>query len=295
MIQPILNVKTLSKSYKNKVILNDISFELYKGEIVALLGENGAGKSTLISIITHLIPQDSGHVLLFGKQKFRKNNRETIGVMLQHSFSLSKVTVKESIMLARSYYSKPLPYSELLSLAGLKEKEDTFLTKLSGGQQRRLSFSIALAGDPELIFLDEPTAGMDSHARYQFWQTVSHYQKQGKTFFITSHYLDELEMIATRFLILKNNSLTFNGTIEQLREKTGQTEINFTSSIEASLFNDFTAVLSHSNLGTRHTFLTNDINTFIKELIPYLNDLENLSIKPHSLETLFNQLSKGEN
>lgn len=295
MEQPILNVNTISKSYKHNLILNNISFELYKGEIVALLGENGAGKSTLISIITHLISSDNGQVKLFGKNAFEKSDRETIGVMLQHSFSLSKVTVKESLMLARTYYSNPLSYEELIVLADLKEKEDTFITTLSGGQNRRLSFAITMAGNPELIFLDEPTAGMDSHARYHFWKKISYYQKRGKTFLITSHYLDELEAIAARLLILKDKKLIFNGSIEQLRKHAGQTEISFNSELPFTSFKTFSTIVSHSVTGTRYHFLTNDTNGFIKELVPHLTDVHNLSIKPHSLETLFNQLNKGDN
>ena len=161
-----LEVKHINKKYKNKVVLNDINFSIQSGEIVALIGKNGAGKSTLINIITKLIQQDSGQSKIFEKEKFDRN---LIGVMMQENISLDRITVKEIIKLTRTYYRNPMSYQAILDLSELQNYTNHPMDKLSGGQKRKLQFALTLAGNPDLIFLDEPTVGMDAESRTKFW------------------------------------------------------------------------------------------------------------------------------
>ena len=160
-MKKLIEIKNVTKSYGTKKVLAGLDLTVRQGEIIALLGENGAGKSTLINIINGLSRATSGEVVLFLPQS-------KIGVMLQSNLTLNRVKVSEVLKLARSYYDKPLAYSELLRLSALTEKENALMTELSGGKKRRLSFALALAGDPDLIFLDEPTNGMDSGRRREF-------------------------------------------------------------------------------------------------------------------------------
>lgn len=163
----ILEVDKLSKAFKSKPVLKDVSFKVQAGEVVALVGKNGAGKSTLLKIILGLLTADSGQVTFLGK---KRDFKEQIGVMLQEVPTIRRIKVKEIIQLWRSYYTKPVEYNELLKLADLVSKENSYLTELSGGQKKRLYFALALAGNPQILFLDEPTVAMDSLSRANFWK-----------------------------------------------------------------------------------------------------------------------------
>lgn len=294
--ESIITVKCLSKSLKNQVIFKNLSFTIYTGEVVALLGINGAGKSTLINCLNQLTTPTTGKITLFNSEHTPiKKQQHKIGVMLQQDIALENVTVKEFIQLAQTYYSNPLSYHQLIHLANLKKLENNKLTTLSGGERRRLSFAITMVGDPELIFLDEPTAGMDSYSRNIFWQQISHYQTQGKTFLITSHYLEELDGIAQRLLILKDGGLAFNGTIKDLRKDSGQTEIIFQSSLNQTIFSKLAAVKTCQHQQDTYILVTDQINDFIHNLLPYLEDINHLQIQPRSLESLFYDINqKGE-
>lgn len=197
-MKKVIEVAGLTKTYVQKPVLKQLNFSVDRGEIVALLGKNGAGKSTLLNVLLQMITKDSGKVKILGSKHLKT---EKIGVMLQNDFSLERVTVKEVIKLWQSYYPNSKDYAELLQIADLADKQNQFLSKLSGGQRRRLNFALCLAGDPELIFLDEPTVGMDVVSRQKFWQQIKNLQALGKTFLITSHYLEELQGVAQRFLI----------------------------------------------------------------------------------------------
>lgn len=162
-----IEVNNVSKSFNKKPVLSNINFKIEAGEIVALLGKNGAGKTTLIRLLNDLITKDSGTVKIFEQVK---PDRNLIGVMSQNSVRLDRVKVKEAVNLARSFYQNPLSFEKLVELAGIETLLDKFTDKLSGGQLKRVSFAIVMAGNPKLVFLDEPTAGMDVDARNEFWQ-----------------------------------------------------------------------------------------------------------------------------
>lgn len=286
-----LEVKNINKKYKNKVVLNDINFSIQSGEIVALIGKNGAGKSTLINIITKLIQQDSGQSKIFEKEKFDRN---LIGVMMQENISLDRITVKEIIKLTRTYYRNPMSYQVILALSELQNHTNHPMDKLSGGQKRKLQFALTLAGNPDLIFLDEPTVGMDAESRTKFWKHIDELKKQGKTFLITSHYLEELEKVANRFIFLHNQKIIFDGSLNEMGKQLKMVQVTFNSELIEDIFNKLPAVLRVSELNHHYTLFTSDVNSLITQLVPYLSAIDNLEIRQQNLDTLMDSLIRNE-
>ncbi|MGK4099751.1 ABC transporter ATP-binding protein [Ligilactobacillus salivarius] len=286
-----LEVKNINKKYKNKVVLNDINFSIQSGEIVALIGKNGAGKSTLINIITKLIQQDSGQSKIFEKEKFDRN---LIGVMMQENISLDRITVKEIIKLTRTYYRNPMSYQAILALSELQNYINHPMDKLSGGQKRKLQFALTLAGNPDLIFLDEPTVGMDAESRTKFWERIDKLKKQGKTFLITSHYLEELEKVANRFIFLHNQRIIFDGSLAEMGKQLKKVQVTFNSELIKDIFNKLPAVLRVSELNHHYTLITSDVNSLITQLVPYLSAIDNLEIRQQNLDTLMDSLIRNE-
>lgn len=286
-----LEVKNINKKYKNKIVLNDINFSIQSGEIVALIGKNGAGKSTLINIITKLIQQDSGQSKIFEKEKFDRN---LIGVMMQENISLDRITVKEIIKLTRTYYRNPMSYQAILALSELQDYTNHPMDKLSGGQKRKLQFALTLAGNPDLIFLDEPTVGMDAESRTKFWERIDELKKQGKTFLITSHYLEELEKVANRFIFLHNQRIIFDGSLTEMGKQLKKVQVTFNSELIKDIFNKLPAVLRVSELNHHYTLITSDVNSLITQLVPYLSAIDNLEIRQQNLDTLMDSLIRNE-
>ena len=286
-----LEVKNINKKYKNKVVLNDINFSIQSGEIVALIGKNGAGKSTLINIITKLIQQDSGQSKIFEKEKFDRN---LIGVMMQENISLDRITVKEIIKLTRTYYRNPISYQAILALSELQNYTNHPMDKLSKRKKRKLQFALTLAGNPNLIFLDEPTVGMDAESRTKFWERIDELKKQGKTFLITSHYLEELEKVANRFIFLHNQKIIFDGSLNEMGKQLKMVQVTFNSELIEDIFNKLPAVLRVSELNHHYTLITSDVNSLITQLVPYLSAIDNLEIRQQNLDTLMDSLIRNE-
>lgn len=289
-MKTVIKVKNVQKTYDKRVILKQVDLEIKKGEIVALLGRNGAGKSTLLNVLLQLVSKDQGEIEILGEKRLKT---EAIGVMLQNELTLERTTVKEILELWRSYYPKSKSYAELLTIADLEEKQETFIAKLSGGQRRSLQFALCLAGDPEVIFLDEPTVGMDLKHRQKFWEQIKKLQTAGKTFLITSHYLEELQNVVQRFLILKDGSIAFAGTLQELQQNGQKVAFRFTSVLDKSLFTELPGVLTVKNYAMNYIIQTTEPDELIQELVPYLPAIKNLSIEHDSLNELFLEVTGG--
>jgi ABC-2 type transport system ATP-binding protein len=190
-----ISVRDLRKSYGALEALRGIGFDVERGEVFGLLGPNGAGKTTTVEILEGYRDRDGGTVEVLGVDPAEAGGdwRERIGVVLQSSAMYETLTVAEMLDLFAGYYSGPRSVDEVVELVGLSEKRDDRVRRLSGGQRRRLDLGLALVGDPELIFLDEPTTGFDPHARRQAWETLRSLRSLGKTIVLTTHYLDEAE------------------------------------------------------------------------------------------------------
>ena len=199
---PIVELKELTKRYGDVQALRGVSFAIAAGEIVAMLGPNGAGKTTSISLMLGLRRPTAGEVRLFGLPPSDRRARSRVGVMLQESGAPGVLTVRELIGLFGAYYPAPLPVERALAMAGLEDKADARVATLSGGQRQRLSFALAVGGNPEALFLDEPTVGMDIEARRAFVTGIQALAGAGKSVIFTTHYLREAEELATRIVVI---------------------------------------------------------------------------------------------
>jgi ABC-2 type transport system ATP-binding protein len=215
---PAIEVHDLHKRYGSFEAVKGIDIEVRRGEVFGLLGPNGAGKTTTVEILEGYRERSEGEVSVLGHDpELREIElRKRIGIVLQSSGIYSQVTPREALGHWASFYPHPRPVGEVLSLMGLQEKADVRTRKLSGGQLRRLDFALALVGDPELIFLDEPTTGFDPQARRAAWETVRSLRELGKTILLTTHYLDEAQALADRVAIVKDGRVLAIGPPREL-------------------------------------------------------------------------------
>ena len=226
---PAIEVRGLRKSYGTIEAVRGIDLQVSKGEVFALLGPNGAGKTTTVEILEGHRDRTSGDVQVLGYDPARNERglKERIGIVLQSTGVEPFLSVEESIDLFRGYYPHPLPLEEILDATGLREQRRFRVKRLSGGQQRRLDVAIGLAGDPELLFLDEPTTGFDPSARRGAWDMVKNLQALGKTVVLTTHYMDEAEFLADRVAIMAHGEIVAEGAPADLAKETGATTIRF--------------------------------------------------------------------
>ena len=211
-------VRGLRKSYGDVEAVRGIDLTVSVGEIFALLGPNGAGKTTTVEILEGYRTRTLGEVSVLGHDPANRERtlRERIGIVLQSTGVDPYLTARETVQLYAGYYPSPRDVDEILELVGLSEKRDVRVLKLSGGQQRRLDVAVALAGDPELLFLDEPTTGFDPGARRNAWEIVRNLSDLGKTVLLTTHYMDEAQSLADRVAVIANGSIVAEGPPESL-------------------------------------------------------------------------------
>ncbi|HZB86308.1 MAG TPA: ABC transporter ATP-binding protein [Gaiellaceae bacterium] len=224
-----IGVAGLRKSYGSREVLHGISFEVRTGEVFALLGPNGAGKTTTVEILEGYRERDAGDVRVLGEDPGRAGSdfRARIGIVLQSSAVYHLLTVGEIVELFAGYYPSPRSPAEVVELVGLAGKRDERVRTLSGGQLRRLDLALALVGDPELIFLDEPTTGFDPAARRQAWETIRDLRSLGKSILLTTHYMEEAQRLADRVAILAGGQIVGTGSPRDLLAGHAAVEIRF--------------------------------------------------------------------
>ncbi|MFL5946160.1 MAG: ABC transporter ATP-binding protein [Gaiellaceae bacterium] len=222
-------VRELRKSYGEHEALRGISFSIEEGEVFGLLGPNGAGKTTAVEILEGYRERDGGDVDVLGFDPARSQTeyRERIGVVLQQSQLWGNLTVGETHRMFAGYYERPRDVDEVIDVVGLAEKRDARVKTLSGGQKRRLDLGVALVGDPDLVFLDEPTTGFDPAARRAAWEMIRSLRSLGKTILLTTHYLDEAEQLADRVAVLREGRIIREGTPAELTGDTNETEVRY--------------------------------------------------------------------
>jgi ABC-2 type transport system ATP-binding protein len=230
MAAPVISVKGLRKSYDGFEAVRGIDLEVGSGEIFAFLGPNGAGKTTTVEILEGYRARNAGEVSVLGidPQRADRDWRNRVGFVLQESRLVPELTPREAVEQYAGYYGSPRDIDETVRLVGLTDKADVRTSKLSGGQQRRLDVALALIGDPELLFLDEPTTGFDPSARRQAWDVIGGLRSLGKTVFLTTHYMDEAQALADRVAIITAGRIVASGSPEDLGgEDEARTEISF--------------------------------------------------------------------
>jgi len=225
---PIIELNRVSKRFKDKQAVDGVSFRINRGSIVAILGPNGAGKTTAIGMMLGLLEPTEGTVHVIGRPPSEKAVREQVGAMLQEVSVMERLKAREIINLIRSYYPNPASEEELLQLTGFTAKElNRYAEKLSGGQKRSLGFALALAGNPQVLFFDEPTVGLDLTTRRRFWTKVRELAHAGKTVLFTTHYLQEADDNAERILLFDQGRLAADGTPAEIKQRFIQRAVSF--------------------------------------------------------------------
>ena len=221
----VINIEGLTKTYDEFIAVNEISFDVNKGEVFALLGPNGAGKTTTVEIIECLKTPDNGKVEIFGINLNDKNKQKEIkrkiGVMPQNFNAFDWLTVKENLDYFRNLYDSNISVDELIDRIGLAKKTDSMYKTLSGGMKQRVGIAISLINEPELLFLDEPTAGLDPQARRETWNLIKKLKQEGKTIFLTTHYMEEAQELSDRILIIIEGKIVASGSPSELIENYG--------------------------------------------------------------------------
>jgi ABC-2 type transport system ATP-binding protein len=277
-----ISVTDLHKSYGDFQALRGISFEIREGEVFGLLGPNGAGKTTTVEILEGYRRRDAGsiEVLGFDPQHFELGFRERIGVVLQQSQLLPNLTVAETHRIYAGYYERPRDIDEVIQLVGLAEKRDARVRTLSGGQKRRLDLGLALVGDPDLIFLDEPTTGFDPAARRIAWDMIRSLRTLGKTVLLTTHYLDEAQELCDRVAVLREGLIVRIGTPAELRGTSLETEIRYRRDGEEVVL--------------RTVEPTRVLQELTAEALAAGRELEGLEVRRPTLEDVYLELVAGE-
>ena len=228
-METAIEVRDLKKSYGDLEALRGINFTINRGEIFALLGPNGAGKTTIMEILEGYIQRTSGHVSVLGydPDSSPEDLRSRVGIVLQETGVDLYLKVGEIIKQFSGFYQNPKPINEILDVTGLREQSDIRIRRLSGGQRRRLDVALGIVGDPELLFLDEPTTGLDPYARRNTWKMIASLRELGKTILLTTHYMDEAEVLADKIALLNAGIIEAEGTLEELRTYKKATTIKF--------------------------------------------------------------------
>lgn len=219
-------VKNLTKKYGDHVAVDDLSFQVRKGEVFGLLGANGAGKSSTIECILGTRKMDSGEVSILEMNPIKERTKvfERVGVQFQEAKYQEQVKVEELCEMTASVYRNPQNYESLLADFGIADKKKTLVKELSGGERQRLFIVLALIPNPELVFLDELTTGLDARARREVWNILLKLKKQGLSIVLTSHYMDEVEALCDEILILKKGKTVFHGTVEEAKTESGKSQ-----------------------------------------------------------------------
>ena len=287
----------VTKLYGSVKALDSLSLTLHPGEVLALLGPNGAGKSTAIRCLLGLIAPNAGTVRIFGQDPREPATRVRIGAMLQVARIPEVLKVREHLDLFRSYYPRPLPVAEIVRIAQLEGIEDRQFGKLSGGQKQRVLFAIAIAGDPDLVFLDEPTVGLDIEARRGLWAQIRALADRGKTVLLTTHYLEEADALAHRIVVIDKGRIVSEGTPAQIKAQAAGA-IGRRIRCHTQLADDFLLTLptvtAVNRQGSVVTVTAADAETVLRAMLSTDETLSNLEVISPALEDAFLELTKDK-
>jgi len=293
-----IEVRGLEKSYGSNTVVAGIDLTVAQGEIVAFLGPNGAGKTTTIEILEGFRGRDGGSVTVLGEDPATAplEWRERIGIVLQESEPFVELTALETITMQAAYYADPLDPTEILEIVGLDDSADQRTRKLSGGQRRRLDLATALVGNPELVFLDEPTTGFDPSARRESWDMIERLRQLGKTVLLTTHYMDEAEHLADRIIVIAAGEIVARGTADELATQVAaSTQISWRP-VDGEPSPPAELGFTSDSLGDM-TLETNAVVSTLRRLTEWADgagvDLNELNVARPTLEDVYLRLTDG--
>jgi ABC-2 type transport system ATP-binding protein len=288
----IARVAQVSKSYGGVQALKDVDFTINAGEVVALLGPNGAGKSTLVRLLLGLATPTQGRVTVFGGDPKDSSSRIRVGAMLQTGGVPGTNKVREHIDLFSSYYPNPLPMAEVLEMAGLLGIENRQFGELSGGQKQRVLFALALCGDPDLLFLDEPTVGLDVEVRRGFWEQIRKLVARGKTVLLTTHYLEEADALADRVVVINKGSIVAEGTPESIKASTAGKRIRCLTQLTLGSIERMGGVVAARFDREAVEIQTSSAEATLRELLAADSNLSGIEVSNAGIEEAFLALTK---
>lgn len=294
MMNNIIEVKNLKKYYGNVKAVDGISFSVKKNEIFSLLGPNGAGKTTTLEIIEGLRKMDDGEIIYFDKYNSPEDFyiKERIGVQLQSSSFLDNLTVLETLKMFSGLYKKSYDVQKLISKFSLDEKKNSKVKELSGGQKQRLAIAVALVNDPEIVFLDEPTTGLDPQARHMIWDLILELKNEGKSIILTTHYMEEAEYLSDTIHIIDKGKIIAKGTVEELIRSLKKESVIIFQTNNPELFkSNFNGII----LDDKIEISTNDLEKTLFEILEFSKkneiSVDNIVIRKPNLEDVFLSLT----
>ena len=291
----IANLRGASKSFGPVTALRGVDLAVHPGELVALLGPNGAGKTTAVKLFLGLIRPSAGAVSVFGGNPVDSEVRVRTGVMLQVAKVPETLKVREHIDLFSSYYPRPLSLDETLAIAGLEEIKDRIFGELSGGQKQRLLFALALCGDPDLLFLDEPTVGLDVEARRLLWEQIRKLVARGKTVLLTTHYLEEADALADRVVVLNRGEIIAEGTPAAIKAKASGRRIRCISTVNIETVGALPGVLEVRRDRAGYEIRVSEAEPVLRELFRLDPNLSGTEVSSAGLEEAFLALTQNGN
>ncbi|HXC75903.1 MAG TPA: ABC transporter ATP-binding protein [Candidatus Acidoferrum sp.] len=283
-----------TKKYGSIEALRGVSLEIELGDVVAMLGPNGAGKTTSISLLLGLRKPTSGKALLFGLSPYHLDARTRVGVMLQESGIPAMLKVREIVDLFRSYYPKPMSSDRAIAMAGLEEKAGALVKELSGGQRQRLYFALAVCGDPEVLFLDEPTVGMDVEGRRSFIERIAEFANLGRTVVLTTHYLEEADQLAKRVVVIDRGVVIADASPQEIKSRVAGKRVRFKAGNLSE--RDLEGLPVTTTTITDHSvqLLTNQPESVLRELFRKGIDISDLEVSGADLEDAFISLTSHQ-
>jgi ABC-2 type transport system ATP-binding protein len=288
----VAGLEGVTKNYGSVRALQDVNFRVRAGEVVALLGPNGAGKTTAVKLLLGLMPPNSGKVRVFGGDPTNPENRTRTGAMLQVGRVPETLRVREHIDLFSTYYSKPLPAADVLAAAGLEKIRDRKFAELSGGQKQRVLFALAMCGDPDLLFLDEPTVGLDVEARRMLWDEIRRLVDRGKTVVLTTHYLQEADALADRVAVLHQGEIIAQGTPAEIKAQTGGKKIRCITRLDLNFLWQIPGVTEVRNDREAIEIHASEAEPVVRELLTRDAQLSGLEVSSAGLEEAFLALTQ---
>jgi ABC-2 type transport system ATP-binding protein len=291
----IASLAGVSKTYDKVPALRGVNFAVQAGELVALLGPNGAGKTTAVKLLLGLLQPSGGKVRVFGRDPTNPQSRMRVGAMLQVGRVPETLRVREHIDLFSSYYLKPLPLAEVLAAAGLKKLADRKFGDLSGGQRQRVLFALAICGDPDLLFLDEPTVGLDVESRRMLWDEIRRMVERGKTVLLTTHYLEEADALADRVAVINRGEIIAEGTPADIKAKTSGKRIRCITRLGLASLRQIPGVVEVREDREAVEIHSGEAESVVRELLARDPSLSGLEISSAGLEEAFLALTKDNN